>query len=153
MKRTGRQNRLRFRRGAEVLEMAMVLPLLLVLAFGTCEFGYWFYLEHNFQAAAREGVRAGIAAQNTDDGERQVAAVAAVDAVMQSIRLPQDKYDVTVDWLTVDGVRYMRVTVKADWRDVGVETGLFVRFRQGAQTDLVHEDAKIAGQATMRVES
>ena len=44
----------RGRSAAETLELAFALPLLLVLAFGTIEFGYWFYLEHNFQSAARE---------------------------------------------------------------------------------------------------
>ncbi len=45
----------RFRRGNAVLEMALVLPILLLLAFGMVEFGYFFYVKNNLQGAAREG--------------------------------------------------------------------------------------------------
>src|SRR5258706_8276710 len=56
------------RRGNAVIEAALVLPILLYLAFGTVEFGYFFYVKNNLQGAAREGVRAGIppGATNTD---------------------------------------------------------------------------------------
>jgi len=46
------------RSGAELLELGLVLALLLVLVFGTIEFGTYFYVEHNLQSAAREGARA-----------------------------------------------------------------------------------------------
>jgi Flp pilus assembly protein TadG len=47
--------------GGATLEAALVVPfILLPLAFGTGEYGYYFFLKHTLQGAAREGARAGI---------------------------------------------------------------------------------------------
>src|SRR6476659_8829958 len=85
-RRVWRGGSLRGRSGTEVLEMALILPLLLLLAFGTVEFGYWFYLEHNFQAAAREGVRAGIVA-GVADNQRAQLVQDAVNSFMQQVKM------------------------------------------------------------------
>ena len=141
----------RGRSAAETLEMAFALPLLLVLAFGTCEFGYWFYLEHNFQAAAREGARAAIVSKWTSAVERQLAAEEAAHGIMQELKIPMDKYEVSTT-PSADG-EYLTVKVEADWSDIGVETGLFMKLHGGGQsTELVDDDAKIVGTATMRIE-
>lgn len=50
----------RRRRGNAVLDAALVLPILLSLTFGTVEYGYFFFVKHSMQGAAREGCRAGI---------------------------------------------------------------------------------------------
>src|SRR3954451_17385380 len=55
----GMSNRRRWR-GSAVLDAALVFPILLSLTFGTVEFGYYFYVKHSLQGAAREGARAGI---------------------------------------------------------------------------------------------
>ena len=144
---------LRERSGTEVLEMALILPLLLLLAFGTVEFGYWFYLEHNFQAAARDGVRAGIVSNpNWQDSDREAAANAAVDALMANIKIPPGKYETTFDYKDLNGARYMTVKVTANWKDIGVDTGLIIK-TDGKQTDLVHNNSVMQGIATMRIES
>ena len=142
----------RGRSGAEVLELALAMPLLLVLAFGTVEFGYWFYLEHNFQAAAREGARAAIVSSLSNLAQRQAAAEEAAVAVMSNLNLGVDTYTVQ-SALSPDG-QFITVTIVADWGEVGVETGLFVKLRNGTgQTELVDDVAKIRGTATMRIES
>ena len=142
----------RGRSGAEVLELALVMPLLLVLAFGTVEFGYWFYLEHNFQSAAREGARAAIVSSLSNLAQRQAAAEEAAVAVMSNLNLGVDSYTVQSS-LSSDG-QFITVTIDADWGEIGVETGLFVRLRNGTgQTELVDDVAKIRGTATMRIES
>ncbi len=152
-RRVWRGGSLRGRSGTEVLEMALILPLLLLLAFGTVEFGYWFYLEHNFQAAARDGVRAGIVANpNWGDDDRNAAAQAAVDALMANIKVPSGKYATTFEYPTINGVRYMTVKVTANWKDIGVDTGLIIK-TDGKQTDLVHDNSVMQGIATMRIES
>ena len=141
----------RGRSAAETLELAFALPLLLVLAFGTIEFGYWFYLEHNFQAAAREGARAAIVKTNLLD--QQLAAEEAADSIMEELKIPKDKYQVTAT-PSADGA-YIKVDVTADWKDIGVETGLFMGASpggRGQQTELVKENAQIIGTATMRIE-
>ena len=45
------------RSGAAAAEMALSLPLLLVLTFGTFEMGYYFRCEHVVQKAVRDAVR------------------------------------------------------------------------------------------------
>ena len=49
----------RRRRGTEVLELALLMLPLLWLTFGACDFGLYFYYQHNLTSAAREGARAG----------------------------------------------------------------------------------------------
>src|SRR5437867_13112255 len=44
-------------RGAEILEAALVLPIVLSLIFGMVEFAYYFHVQHTVQAAAREAAR------------------------------------------------------------------------------------------------
>jgi Flp pilus assembly protein TadG len=48
----------RRRLGAAVLETVLIMPVLLYLAFGVVEFGYYFYVKHSVEGAAREGCRA-----------------------------------------------------------------------------------------------
>src|SRR5438552_10874760 len=78
----------RRRRGSEVLEAAMVFPILLALAFGTVEFGYYFYVEHNLESAAREGARAGIVPGASNDD-----ITSAVNEVMRQSGYTTDDYD------------------------------------------------------------
>jgi len=151
-RRVWRGGSLRGRSGTEVLEMALILPLLLLLAFGTVEFGYWFYLEHNFQAAARDGVRAGIVASLTSPAEREAAANAAIAALMNNIKIPAGKYSTSFEYPTINGANYMTVKVTANWKDIGVDTGLIIKM-QNKQTDLVHNNSVMQGVATMRIES
>ncbi len=47
-------------RGSSIVEMAIVLPLLLMLVFGIVEFGVMFYDRQVITNASREGARAGI---------------------------------------------------------------------------------------------
>ena len=42
------------RRGGSLLEAAIVLPVLIYVAFGTVEFGYYFFVKHSLDGAARE---------------------------------------------------------------------------------------------------
>lgn len=65
------------RTGAEILELALCLPILLGVAFATVQFGYQLYVMHTIQAAAREGARAAV-----PPGSTQSDVTKAVDAVM-----------------------------------------------------------------------
>jgi Flp pilus assembly protein TadG len=110
-------------RGGAVLEMALVLPLLLALAFGTIEFGYYFYVKHNMQSAAREGARAAIVPSATNSD-----VTTAVLQAMQTAGLQTSGYTVAItntngSAINVNSVAAgtaIRVTVSCNWGTVGV---------------------------------
>lgn len=52
-------------RGNAVLDAALVLPVLLSLTFGMIEYGYFFFVKHSMQGAAREGCRNAILSSAT----------------------------------------------------------------------------------------
>ena len=125
------------RRGTEIIELALLLPILLLLSFGTVEFGYFFYLNHTAAGAAREGARARIPSGATDE-----EAEAAVDTIMATVGLQAgDDYDTDI---SVDpDTRVVTVTVTcANWETIGVRPmGMISGTRQ------------ITGVAVMRAES
>lgn len=51
---------IRNQKGTAMLELAIALPLILILLFGTIEFGVLFYNKQVITNASREGARAGI---------------------------------------------------------------------------------------------
>jgi Flp pilus assembly protein TadG len=72
------------RRGAVLIEAAFVLIVLLLLTFGTIEFGFFIHYKHTLTSAARSGARAAIVA-GSDATDVQDAVKAVIDpAGMQS---------------------------------------------------------------------
>jgi Flp pilus assembly protein TadG len=141
-----RTTRTLFRRrsGTELLELGLVaFPLLLTMIFGTIEFGTYFYVEHNLQAAAREGARAAIVVA---DDNKEDAAMEAVDKVFENSSLSQlngFSYDAPdVEWDT----DYVYVTVRTTWDRVpqGLRPMLLIRNPQNAE---------LKGYAAMRIEN
>ena len=63
-------------RGAAIVEMALVLPLLLALLMGVLVYGQYFMLAHNVQQAANDGARASIV--GLDAADRSAVANRAV---------------------------------------------------------------------------
>lgn len=54
-------------RGAAVVEFALVMPLLMMLVFGTIQFGLLFNRQQALHAAAREGARVAALPSSTSD--------------------------------------------------------------------------------------
>jgi len=52
--------------GGSVLEAAIIVPILLSLAFGMAEFSYFFFVKHTLEGAAREGARNAITPSATN---------------------------------------------------------------------------------------
>ena len=71
---------LRDERGASLVEMALVLPLLLVLALGAAEFGFAFVDWQAVSGATREGARVGSAA-----GDSPLADAAILNSVGEAL--------------------------------------------------------------------
>lgn len=106
------------RRGNAVLEAALVLPILVGLAFGTVEFGHFFYVKHSLQGAAREGVRAAI----LNDASNATVNKAVGDA-LASAGLAQSGYTVTLtpsDVGEAEAGTNVTVAVQCKWGQVGV---------------------------------
>lgn len=61
-----RVRRGRLRRGAAVVEMAVVTPLLLMLMFGIIEFGWVFMVQETITNAAREAARVAVLQGSTE---------------------------------------------------------------------------------------
>ncbi len=62
-------------RGASVIEMAMVVPLLIILAIGAAELGFAFIDWFDVSAATREGARVGAAAGDDAGADTLILAV------------------------------------------------------------------------------
>ena len=74
---------LREERGAAIVEIALVLPLLLMLLMGMLVYGQYFMLAHSVQQAANDGARAAIV--GLDAADRSAVATRAVARSLQSV--------------------------------------------------------------------
>jgi Flp pilus assembly protein TadG len=109
-------------RGGALLEAAIVMPVLLYIAFGTVEFGYYFYVRHTLDGAAREGARAGIVSGGT-----YANVTTAVGNVMSAAKLSNSGYSTVVqdNGTTVASLSSantgdaITVTVSCTWSTVG----------------------------------
>jgi Flp pilus assembly protein TadG len=120
----------RLRRGGALVEMALVLLPLMWISMGSIEFGYFFFIKHNVQAAARDGVRAGIA-----NGAGNNDVTAAVARVMNAAGLGSSGYTVSItnptngnalNIATASAGTPVRVTVSCSWGTVGVRPMGFI---------------------------
>ena len=137
--------RLRFRSGNAVLDMALVLPLLIMITFGAVEYGFALYLKHSLQSAAREGARAAIVAGATATNVQD-----AVDASMQAAGFAQSKYTrpptiTPANWQTMAAGNTITVTVQTTWGTAGVS--VLPTYLGGIQTSKV-----LQGGTSMRKE-
>ncbi|WP_256837907.1 TadE/TadG family type IV pilus assembly protein [Sphingopyxis sp. KK2] len=70
-------------RGTAMIEMALLLPLFLMLLLGILIYGQYFLLAHSVQQAANDGARAAIT--GLDAADRRAVAIRAVDRSMGGI--------------------------------------------------------------------
>lgn len=70
-------------RGAAIVEMALVLPLLLALLMGVLVYGHYFMLAHSVQQAANDGARTSIV--GLDAADRSAVASRAVGRSLQAV--------------------------------------------------------------------
>jgi Flp pilus assembly protein TadG len=101
--------RLRDRRGTEILEAAFIFLPLLCLTFGAIDYGFYFYVQHNVEGAAREGARAGII-----NGAGSAQINAAVANVMNACNLKG--YSVSQQYTGAN----LQVTVTQPYTPLGI---------------------------------
>jgi len=97
--------------GQEVVEFALILPVLILLLLGIIEFGVLMYSYNSIAHATREGARVGVIGTASTD--------MIIDAVLARTPLALTRDDVTVT-LTAD-----RVDVQVDY-DVRLMTGAII---------------------------
>lgn len=85
------------RRGAAVVEFAVVLPLLLTILFGIIEYGWVFMIRQTLQTAAREGCRVAILSTSIAP---YANVDARIDAVMAPTGLTRPTFSVTMTHAT-----------------------------------------------------
>ena len=107
-------------RGNALLDMALVMPVLLMLSFGAIEYGYALFIKHSLQGAAREGARVA-----TLPGATAADVQAAVDQTMLIAGFGPTKYTRPAliepsNWSTAGAGMQVRVTVHTTWGTVGV---------------------------------
>lgn len=107
------------RRGAAVVEFAVVLPLLLTILFGIIEYGWVFMVRQTLQTAAREGAR--IAILQTSE-EPYASAMNRIAEVMTPTGLTS--YTVTMTHAT-SGDPVETIVVAIPYQDVSLMGGFF----------------------------
>jgi len=108
-----RLRRARRSRGAEVLEAALVLSLVVFpLVCGMVEYGYYFHLQHTLTSASREGARARI-----NQGASNADVTIAVNRVLNTVGLKPSDFSTDI---VIDGSDIVTVTVKGEWSKVGI---------------------------------
>ncbi len=127
------------RRGGALLEAALVLPILLALAFGTVEYGQFFFAKQSFQGAARDGARAAIVAGATNADVTNAVAVSLNAAGFGSsgytVNVQHAQTDVALNVAAATAGTPVKVTVTCPWSTVGsgarplnlIDTGVQVR--------------------------
>lgn len=142
------RNRLRQERGAELIEMALVLPLLLLIIMGIIDFGFMFREMNVVTNAAREGARTGIL-PDYDDADIDARVQQYMDAAGVSVSCPSANcvvlkpvIDVTAPSGTFQA-RDVRVTIFHDWTFLSPLSTFF-----GGSFSSV----ALSGRAVMRVE-
>lgn len=131
------------RRGASVLEMALVLPVLLMLSFGIVEYGYFFYVKNTVTSAAQAGSRVAIMGSSTNADVSN-----AVGNMMTAAGLQNSGYQLTLnpaDVSTAAQGANVTVTVTCNWSSVGIHA---LPVAMGGISD----SKSIVGSASMRKE-
>jgi hypothetical protein len=130
-----RRLRVRSERGAELVEFALVLPLLLVLVGGIIDFGFLFQRYEVVTNAAREGARLGsLPGYDDADVRARVREYIRIGLNLTQAQLdanvPDSSAGVNVQSATVPGVtppvatRIVRVTYRHDFIMLGPIMGL-----------------------------
>lgn len=110
-----------YKRGAAIVEMAVVTPLLLTLLFGVIEFGNSFMFRQILTNAAREGARTSAIQATADDSAIRSAVRDAMSAV-GGITIPDSAIEITHWCKYADDTPNFteKVTVTVPYDDVAI---------------------------------
>lgn len=111
------------RRGAALLELVLILPILLAISFGATDYGYFFYVKNTIQGAASAGGRAAVpvGATNSD-------VTTAVANMMSASGFTASTYTTSITDLNGNALDLssagsgvpVKVTVSCSWGTIGL---------------------------------
>jgi Flp pilus assembly protein TadG len=110
-------------RGGSVLEAAIIIPILVSLAFGMTEFSYFFFVKHTLEGAAREGARTAITPTATNATVTAAAQAQITAAGGTGWGATVSITDTSGNPITISGLSAgstIEVTVTCTWSTVGV---------------------------------
>lgn len=95
---------MRRQNGQVLIEMAIVLPLLLLLVLGICDYGRMLYWQNSLTNAARSGARTASVSKDVKQGEGGLLSSGSLSSTGQAVKsslfngIPADsvKYDVVI---------------------------------------------------------
>lgn len=111
------------RRGAHIVEMALVLPILIMIVFGIIEFARANQIRQTVKQAAYEGARAGITADAT-----VTAVTTQVNSVLSSVGITGSTVTVSPNPIT-NTTTFVTVTVSAS----ATANGWFMKYFTAGQ--------------------
>ena len=131
--------------GSAAVEMAMVLPLLMVLAFGSFDMGNYFLNQHIVQKAVRDGAR--YASRQPLSDYAGCAASAGVETKIQNVTrtgVPApdqtDQDESRLPWWEATMGGQPTVSVNVDCDSSGTYTGIYNGWADGAVRVTVNAD-------------
>jgi Flp pilus assembly protein TadG len=149
------------RQGVEIVEMAMVLPVMVMLVLGIIEFGRAFQMAQLLTSAAREGARLGMlynvvkqqdiangitsANQKVESDIKNFLRAAGVNTNRLEVLITTPDGDDEEDTVDLDNYatmqeEYFKVTVRAPFDDIAVMPPIFMK------------DSMLSGEITVRHE-
>ena len=99
------------RRGASVVEMAVVSPILITLIFGVIEFGWAFMVRQMLTNAAREGARVAAIQTVVDDSDIRDAVINSMSSI-NGLTITSDDIAITHWCFESDGTPNFSETVE-----------------------------------------
>jgi Flp pilus assembly protein TadG len=108
-----------WRRGGTLIEAALVLPIVMGLTFGMVEAGYYFFVKHTLQSAARDGVRTGIVPSGTNakitNSVANAMEAAGLDNIAYQVQIRDASNDQTLNVATAPAQTPVKVVVSCNW--------------------------------------
>ena len=106
------------RRGAAAIEFALVLPIMIALAFGIIEYGWVFFQQANLQSAVREGARMGITVATTASPDPVATAITRTNAVLDAYNVPSGGRTINATFNGASPQMLLVVTATVNYSDI-----------------------------------
>lgn len=115
------RSRIKNQRGQALVEMALVLPILLLIVFGIVEFGRIYTYQLQINSIAREGARIAAVSGKTDDSTivasmySKIGGSGSIDGVVKEAtitRLPTENLSATPPTISTEVTSYIKLPVK-----------------------------------------